>query len=153
MKHIIYPFNDHDTARLNQRGFTLIEVIAVLLVMGVMAAMAVGRSSNSSSQADVLGATETVKNHLRFAQSTAMNSDLSWGINFSGSSYTLRDANNVSGTLPGDIPQGMTFASSVNPVMFDNRWGSPGTTTITVTVSKGGNSQTITITRNTGFIP
>ncbi|MDP2105628.1 MAG: type II secretion system protein, partial [Desulfobulbaceae bacterium] len=92
--------NSRQTANLTQQGFTLIEVIAVLLLMGIMVAIAVGRSGESSSQADLIGATETVKNHLRYAQSTAMNSDLSWGINFSGSTYTLRDANNVTATLP-----------------------------------------------------
>lgn len=142
-----------ESGHLAPRGFTLIEVIAVLLVLGVLVAIAVGRPANSIAQAEVAGAVEIVKNHLRFAQSTAMNSDLSWGINFSGTTYSLRDSNNVTATLPGDIPQGMTFASTINPLMFDNRWGSPGTTTITVTVSKGGVSQTISVTRNTGFIP
>lgn len=125
----------------------------MLLLMGILTAFVVGRSGSSSNQAAVAGAVEIVKNHLRYAQATAMNADLSWGLNFSGSTYTLRDANNVTAILPGDIPQGMTFASTTNPVMFENRWGSPGATTITVTVSKSGVSQTITVTRNTGFIP
>lgn len=135
------------------KGFTLIEVIAILLLMGILSAIAVTRSSNFGADTDVRAATEVVKNHLRYAQTKAMNSNVSWGLNFSGSTYTLRDANNVSASLPGDLPQGMAFASTVNPLMFENRWGSPGNTTITVTVSKGGSSQTITVTKNTGFIP
>ena len=136
-----------------EKGFTLIEFIAVLLLIGILSAIAVNRSSNFGADAAVLGATEVVKNHLRYAQVEAMNSNVSWGINFASSTYTLRDANNVNASLPGDLPQGMTFASTVNPLMFENRWGSPGSVTATVTVSKGGTSQTITVTKNTGFIP
>lgn len=140
-----------------QRGFTLIEIIAVLVLMGVVAAMAVSRSLNGTAEAEVAGAVEVVKNHLRYAQTRAMNADVSWGILFNGSTYTLQDTDTPTpntATLPGDLPQGMTFVASVNPVMFEKRWGSPGNTTITVTVSKGGVSpRTITVTRKTGFIP
>ena len=135
------------------KGFTLIEFIAVLLLMGILTAIAVNRSSNFGVDADILGATEVVKDHLRYAQSRAMNSNVSWGVNFAGNTYTLRDANNVSASLPGNLPQAMTFASTVNPLMFENRWGSPGSVTATVTVSKDGTSRTITVTKNTGFIP
>ena len=138
---------------VSERGFTLIEIIAVLLLMGILSVVAVVHSNNLGVEADVRGAAEVVKNHLRYAQTKAMNADLGWGINFAGSSYTLEDANRVSAILPGDLPQGMTYAATVNPVLFENRWGSPGSATITVTVSKGGTSQTITVTKNTGFIP
>lgn len=137
----------------DDQGFTLIEVIAILLLMGILAAVVVSRSGDGTTQAEVAGAVETVKGHLRYAQATAMNSDLAWGITFATSTYTLKNTNNVTATLPGELPTGMTFASSINPVMFDNRWGSPSTTTITITVSKGSVSQAITVTKNTGFIP
>lgn len=140
-------------APADQAGFTLIEVIAVFILMGVLAAMAISRSLDATGEAEVAGATEVVKNHLRYAQVRAMNADLAWGLNFAGSSYTLRDANGATASLPGDLPQGMTFVASVNPVMFEKRWGSPGGTTILVTVTKGAVSRTITVTRKTGFIP
>lgn len=140
------PIND-------QRGFTLIEIIAVFILMGVLSAIAVSHSNNFGLDADVRGAAEVVKNHLRYTQAKAMNSDVSWGLNFASSTYTLQNASSVTAALPGDLPQGMSFASTVNPLMFENRWGSPGSATITVTVSKGGTSQTITVTKNTGFIP
>jgi len=140
-------------ARYGQQGFTLIELIAVFLLLSIMAAIAVSHSTDFGLEADLRGATEVVKGHLRYAQTKAMNSDVSWGINFAGSTYTLQNASSATAALPGEVPQDMTFASTVNPVMFENRWGSPGSATITVTVSKGGSSQTVTVTRNTGFIP
>ncbi len=135
------------------RGFTMVEIIAVLVLLGIMSAIVFNHANNSGVDAELSGAAEVVKNHLRFAQTKAMNSDLAWGINFSGSTYTLQDANGATASLPGDLPQGMTFAATVNPVMFEKRWGGPGSITITVTVSKGGGSRTITVTRKTGFIP
>ncbi|MDA8417443.1 MAG: prepilin-type N-terminal cleavage/methylation domain-containing protein [Desulfobacteraceae bacterium] len=147
------PVSTKSLATLTASGFTLIEVISVLLLIGILTVIAIGREANSGNQADVYGATEVLKNHLRYAQSTAMNSDVSWGLNFSGSSYTMQNASASTAPLPGDIPTGISYTPSVNPVLFDNRWGSPGAVTITITVSKGGFSQTVTVTKNTGFIP
>lgn len=134
-------------------GFTMMEVIAVLVLLGIMSAILFSHANNSGVEAELSGAADVVKSHLRFAQTKAMNSDLSWGINFSGATYTLQDANAVTAPLPTDLPQGVTFSSTVNPLMFDTRWGSPGSSGITVTVSKGGIDTTITVTANTGFIP
>jgi MSHA pilin protein MshC len=143
-----------------ERGFTLVEFIAVILLLSVLSLIVITSSNNAGVEAEVAGATEVLKNHLRYAQTKAMNAQLSWGLNFSSSTYTMRDANGGSAIPPGDLPQGMAFAASLNPVMFDNRWGSPVdssnvpiATNITITVSKGGVSRTITVTRNTGFIP
>lgn len=138
---------------LNDDGFTLVEFIAVILLLGILSAIAASRSNTLGDEAKVASAVEIVKNHLRFSQTKAMNADVSCGINFTPSPYTLRcGSTDISNSLPGDLPQGVSFASSVNPLMFENRWGSPGNTNITVTVSLGANSRTFTVTKNTGFI-
>jgi hypothetical protein len=87
-----------------------------------------------------------------------MNSNESWGINFSGNSYTLEENNTASTTaLPGKsgavgtLSLG-TITSSINPVVF-NQWGSPGSTAINITISDGSASQSFTISALTGFIP
>lgn len=136
-----------------KQGFTLVEFIAVILLLSVLSLIIVSNSNNAGLEAEVSGATEVLKNHLRYAQTKAMNSDVSWGLNFSGSSYTLQDSTGLTAILPGDPSPAMTFAASSNPILFENRWGSPGSSTITVTVSKNGVSRTITVTKNTGFIP
>lgn len=137
----------------NVKGFTLIESIAVILLLAIVTAIVASQSNDFGDDARVQGATEVVKNHLRYAQTKAMSSNLAWGINFAVSPYTLRDENGVTSTLPGDLPQGVIISSTVNPVMFDTSWGSPGGVTVTVTVTKGAASRTITVTKNTGFIP
>ncbi len=130
-------------------GFTFIEIIVVLLIIGVLGAVALRHSFNY--KADLVGAAEVVKGHLRYAQVRAINSDLKWGINFAGSTYSLQDENGVAGNLPGDLPQNVSYTATINPVMFDSD-GSPGATSITITLTKGSDSRTLTIIKNTGFV-
>lgn len=140
---------------VDDRGFTLIEVISVLVLLGILAAVMVNRSLDNS--ADAIGEAEVVKGHLRFAQMKAMNSDTSWGIAFAGSSYTLQQKGLTSAVpLPGQNSATYTLAKGTvsatrNPIVF-NQWGDPGAI-ITVTVNVGANSQAFTVAQNTGFIP
>ena len=67
-----------------QGGFTLFEVVIVLLILGVISYFAATRlfPEDVPSQAAEM---ELVKNHLRYAQSRAMNSESSWGVKFGSS--------------------------------------------------------------------
>lgn len=155
----------------NDKGFTLIEVIAVLVILAILAAVVISRGT-ATEEANLRAEVDTLKAHLRYAQNLAMNEiyetetvssqyvvRTKWGINMDGPSYTLvkyvADAPSAhTYLLPGESSathyfiSGITASSSVNPVLFDD-WGSPGNSNITVTI--GG--QTITITGETGFIP
>ena len=141
---------------LTRQGFTIIEVIAALLIIGILTAVVASRIIDNS--AEVVAESEIIKAHLRFVQSRAMNSDVSWGIRFDGSSYTMLTNNLTSnGLLPNESTATHTLAkgnasASTNPVIFD-QWGSPGLTNITVTVTDGSSSRNFIITKNTGFIP
>lgn len=151
---------------MNNRGFTLIEVISILIIVGIVAAMVISRGM-STNVVKLQSEVDVMKGHLRFAQYRAMNDiaanvDTKWGINVAGNTYTLVKVDTSSTTsplnLPGESsanPQSHTFANGVtasvtgdNPILF-NEWGSPGANATTVTV--GG--KTINITANTGFIP
>ncbi len=75
-------------------GFTFVEIIAVLIVMGVLAVVAVSRSFNYN--AEVYSGADTLKMHLRYAQTLAMNSNptstgvpVIWGMSSGGASYWL----------------------------------------------------------------
>jgi MSHA pilin protein MshC len=143
----------------NNSGFTLIEVIAVLIILAIVSAVAISRGMDTQAvklQTEV----DTLKGHLRYAQYLGMNdiAPTKWGIQISGQSYTLvRNANGDGATfnspynLPGDssATHNMApFAATVVNVLFDE-WGSPGTANINVAL--GG--QTIEIKAETGFIP
>jgi prepilin-type N-terminal cleavage/methylation domain-containing protein len=138
-------------------GFTLMEIIAVLLILAVVSALVISRGM-ATDQVKLQAEVDTLKGHLRFAQSRAMN-DLpgtQWGISLAGSSYTLVRVD-ASGTtsplnLPGTSSTTHNFAPiSATPatVLFDD-WGRPPGNT-SITLAFGG--KTITITTNTGFIP
>lgn len=141
------------------RGFTLIEVVVVLLLLGIIAAAVVSRMSDTTAY-DLFSQREAVKAHLRLAQSRAMASSSPWGINFNsattyylfqgaGSTTPVRllgeDNATVSLTAKGS---GLTVSSAPRRITFD-AYGSPGATTVTI-ATNGGN---ITVTKNTGFIP
>ncbi len=68
----------------HQNGFTLVEITAVLVLMAIISAYVIGRSIDTE-QIDLAGQTDKIRNHLRYAQSTAMKrSDVDeiWGIKF-----------------------------------------------------------------------
>ncbi len=141
-----------------QGGFTLFEIVMVLLILGIISYFAATRlfSDDVPTQAAEL---ELVKNHLRYAQSRAMNTDSNWGIKFGSSTrYWLfkgTEENTVI-RLPGvESADGVMELKAIqvslppgNKIAFDS-FGSPGTATITLSTTAGG----ITVTRNTGFIP
>jgi len=135
-------------------GFTIIEIIAVLVVIGILTAVAVP-SIVSLATDKVDTEVEILKANLYYAQSRAMCDDVTWGIAFGGTSYTLQK-NGI--TAPSNLPAENspthlleTDVSVAGTTVTYDRWGSPGAVSQTITVS-GGISKSITVTKNTGFI-
>ena len=149
--------NHIESLRSDNRGFTLIELIVTLIMIAILVAAAAGSmplKGGLLSQADI------VKSHLRFAQIKALHDDTSdaapWGISFAGGSYTLYKNNSAAAiSLPAEdtnvhtFPAGITITTAT--VNFDS-WGSPGTVNIPLTLSQAGDTTTITVTANTGYI-
>jgi MSHA pilin protein MshC len=141
----------------NQRGFTMIEVISVLIIIGILAAVVIIRMTNTREY-DLSSQVEVIKNHLRLAQSRAMGTGSPWGINFNtATTYYLFQGieSNTPIHLVGEKSNTIDLTEkksslTVTPtrITFDAH-GSPGSNTINL-VTNAGN---ITITKNTGFIP
>ena len=147
----------------NNYGFTWIELIVVMVIIGIISAVVAG--SMMSSDTELAAQTEVIKTHLSYTQTRSMNSDTVWYIQLSSNSYSLyRKGDAVPKLLPGGnsptitLPVGMSITSGT--VSFDE-WGKPCTDTDaqvaqatdrTLTVADGSGSRTITITKNTGFI-
>jgi len=118
----------------NNSGFTIIEIIAVLIVMSIITAFAVGRVADNKPE--LIAQKEVLKVHLRYAQSRAMNSNDNYGIESNGNTYWLfriSSANRVN--FPGEAYS-----------------GTQQTVDRTLTLSSGSDNESIIITRNTGFI-
>jgi prepilin-type N-terminal cleavage/methylation domain-containing protein len=150
-------------------GFTILEIIVVLLLMSIVAATVLGRSITSSTL-DLNSATDKVRNQLRYAQAEAMKrSDAVWGISYASGDYWLfRSTPSDRVKLPGGdsdhvrLTNGIVL-SGLSNVYFDRigkpytAYTSPSTNTalaaqMTITLSAGGDNRTITVTPETGLI-
>ena len=153
----------------NNSGFTLIEVIAIVIVMGIVTAFAVGRVADNKPE--LIAQTQVLKIHLRYAQSRAMNSNDNYGIETDGNIYWLFRYNLTSGDVRVNFPGeqldhidlsaiGLTLSmDDGNIVSFDSK-GIPyeaylGTLQLadrTLTLTTAALTENVIITKNTGFI-
>lgn len=162
----------------NSRGFTMIEIIAVLLILGFLAFTAVSMLYQPEA-VEVPERLETLKSHLRFAQAAALNSSNVWGIEMVDSrTYALFRINKDDGTstrirLPGESATTVTLPSTVSAgatcgganvtVISFTEWGAPSTTKaddpppaaadIVITLAQGSESKSVTMIKNTGYLP
>lgn len=155
----------------HSKGFTVLEIIAVLFIIAILAVIAITRLT-SITYYKAASETDILKANLRYAQFRALSdadttygvNNVTWGILLSGGSYTLqRNYLTANTNFPGDdssthnLPSGI----SINPAttITYNVWGIPVDTSgtalsnnVTITITDGTSPQTITVTKNTGFI-
>jgi Tfp pilus assembly protein FimT len=142
------------TIKITEKGFTFLEIAAILVIIGIISAVAISRIGSTAAYG-ISAELDQVKSHLRYAQSRAIRTDATWGINFSnGSTYWLFQtaaANRIifvgEGSNQVNLSK-LSITSAPQTITFD-RFGSSGAANITVTTSGGG----ITIASNTGFFP
>lgn len=74
---------------LNSQGFTLIEIIAALIIVGILTSVAVSRASSQDTYAQY-AEYNALKSHIRYAQGLALRTETNWSIQFnSDNSYQL----------------------------------------------------------------
>jgi MSHA pilin protein MshC len=165
----------------NSSGFTMLEIIVVLILMGIIAAYVMGRSLGTDDL-DLTSQTDKIRGHIRYAQAEALKrSDKVWGIKFESGQYwlfrgTTPDNAGDQVKLPGvdyadgsskvSLPTGVSLTATI-PTLFFNRIGKPYSayadydddtkntalaSAATVTVTSGGQSRTISITPETGLV-
>lgn len=161
----------------DRRGFTLIEIIAVLVVLGILTAVIIIRAMSTTST-NRIAQESVIRNHIRYAQATAMKQGTIWGIKCDGTDYWLFRTNDPDTTsnqraLPGEANAKITLADkkismSSFTVFFDANGrpytaytdattNTPVTTanplSITVDSVPAGAAVTFDITPETGFMP
>ena len=81
--------NDSGNTILSHAGFTLIEAVTVLILIGILGAYVAKTSYSLIDSADDHSQYNRLKAHLKYAQARALNSGDTWGVQFTGSQYKL----------------------------------------------------------------
>jgi len=143
----------------HSKGFTVIELVVVIVIIGILAATVIPRINfgSISSQTSVAGAANIVRSDIRYAQEWAMANmaEKSIVLYQNSSTYTFSP---VSAGMdpPGRLPRGFTIVTIGTTVTFTfNSLGEPSTIPAgvwTVSVSDGTTTIPINITQYTGEV-
>jgi prepilin-type N-terminal cleavage/methylation domain-containing protein len=141
----------------SNKGFTLIEIISVLVILAILAAVIVSRIMNTSSES--IAAQDVIKSHIKYAQIMAMKSNNVCGILFNKNTYSIFKNNSTKEriTLPGNdgtdftIPQSLGIA---NETIYFDLWGTPYSNKLLTKIRPTGElgNLGIIITKDTGYI-
>jgi prepilin-type N-terminal cleavage/methylation domain-containing protein len=153
--------------KINEHGFTLLEIIVVLILIGVISVVFVSRTMNIQ-QIDLETRTAKVQTHIRYAQTMAMKrSDTIWGIKCYGTDYWLfrtNDPDTESNQVQflGESSVKVPMSSMGAFTLFFDKYGIPYTSytdeNTNDPVSAGNalsiqiDSENFNITPETGFI-
>lgn len=130
-----------------QRGFSLIELITVIIVLGIISVLAFARFDNADTAAVQTGR-DQVLNALFVAQQLAMarSPDDSVQVSLSATSVDITE-NDVSLTRSGvsyplTLPEGVSITGGTGDYDYDKLGR---TTPATIALSRGGTSASITL--------
>jgi len=123
-----------------QRGFTLLEVIIVMAIMGIVAAIGIPSFSDWREKQAVRSATQALLAHLKQARIKAVADNRSVSVKFTSTSYIF-DADTTT-----DSSCGLCKNEVVSFGQFSNDFTVSPTTTRTFSSRGTANSGTITLT-------
>lgn len=149
-------------------GFSLIELIAVIVLLGILSVVAIGRLS-SPDQFAVKGFFDDTVNAVRFAQKLAVSTGCDVQVNMTAAGYQLRRssscvANDFAGAsgVVVDNPANRTnpyqnlatgfSVSPATPIVFNARGVLDLGNNVTYTVTGGGASLAFTVYGQTGLV-
>lgn len=149
------------SARLKQRGFTLVELITVLVIVGVLAMAALPRFFDKNTF-DSRGYYDQVISTLRFAQKTAVAQHRFVCVTFAANSITLTHGATAACGNPLTSPAGVTPFTVTSPTIdvtlssfadFNfNALGRPSTVQPGTGIVVSGYATPIVVEAETGYV-
>lgn len=141
-----------------QRGFTLVEFVAMTLVLAVLSAVVVGALGHI--RPSLTAETALLRANLRYAQARAMaDSGAAWSVEVTTVGYALHRDGILAPTFwPGESSATHAFADATmrvtagtGTIVFD-AWGNPGAADRAITLTDGDQTTTVTLVGVTGFV-
>lgn len=153
-------------SQLRQAGFTLVELIMVIVILGILSATALPKFFETNTFAERAFLADTL-NAVRYAQKLAVATGCNVQVSISSNSYTLnRQGDSVSSSCPGggtySLPvlhpstgassysgseSGITLTSSVASFVFNSLGSASSSAVLTIAGSK-----TISVVAETGYV-
>ncbi len=136
----------------NNKGFTLIEIISVVLVMGILAAVALPVFDTAVIDVSVAG--NTVQADIQYTQELAMTRDQDVSITFiqNADSYDVpADPNGVYPLETRKLPRDVKIVSATTTITFNN-FGEKTGATESILLQTGSQTFTISIEQLTGRV-
>ncbi len=140
----------HSAGYRTRSGFTLLELVAVLVLLGVLLAVIVVRVGNTGSW--VPGTAEMLVQNLAYARSRAMSTTNIWVLSYGANVTLTRDGAAVALPDPSTatVAAGVTISGGGGNVTFD-AFGAPDGQKA-ITVADGSSTRTVTVWAETGLI-
>jgi prepilin-type N-terminal cleavage/methylation domain-containing protein len=149
----------------SERGFTMVEILIVMVILGVLATLAIPNTRYIFSKDRLRASTTSVTSSLYLARMKAVNDGVPFGVQFNGdgSFYVVSDPNNSPQPkgAPYHLEEGITFGSNsfVNNLAIFNEYGQldkrclpTGSYTGTITISGIADSTKVEVTFLSGRI-
>lgn len=140
--------------RFNKTGFTLLELMIVVAVLGIVSAIAAPNYTNYMAERRLKGAARMVMSHLMAARQNAVSKNHEFKVFFNNDQRTftiLADANNNGTADTGEATEvrdiridyyDVAFSASANPIFSPRGTASLGTT-VTLTSARTGTSKCV----------
>ena len=138
-----------------KQGFTLVELVVIILLLGVLAAVALPKFFNLSDYQERT-AYDEVAGAVRYAQKLAVASGCEVQVDLSANSYALQQhstdcttgafATITNHPITSNVITGVNLASTSNTFIFDAMGRSSNAVTVTV------GSDHFTVTAETGYV-
>ena len=135
--------HDHKTS-----GFSLLEIMVVLILFGILIGITVPGMSNLVRSTRLKGASNTLVADIRYARSLANAQHSSYQIQFTSSNYTISRVSPATTITMRTLPDGVSCSATGTATFF--AWGLTGP--VTITMSSHGKSDVVQLTASGNVI-